>query len=53
MPVTITKLKSGKFRVRTPGGVKAKMTTKRKAEAQKRIIDEADRKKGLSDSPFK
>ncbi len=45
MPVKITKLKGGKFRVRTPGGVKSKATTKEKAEAQKRIIQDADKKK--------
>lgn len=38
MPVKIIKLKSGKFRVRTPGGIKAKATTKRKAEAQARLL---------------
>lgn len=45
MPVTIRKTKSGRHRVSTPGGVKAKGTTKAKAKAQKRIIEEADRKK--------
>ena len=45
MPVRIRKLKGGKVRVSTPGGVKAKSTTLRKAKAQKRIIEAADRKK--------
>ena len=40
MPVTITKLKGG--------GVKAKKTTMKKARAQKRIIEEADRNKHLA-----
>ena len=39
MPVKIRKKKSGKYRVSTPGGVKAKGTTKKKAEAQKRLIN--------------
>lgn len=38
MPVTITKL-DGKFRVATPGGIKSKSTTKKKAEAQKRLLN--------------
>ena len=38
MPVKITKTKSGKHRVSTPGGVKAKGTTKAKAEAQRRLL---------------
>ena len=44
MPVTIRK-KDGGYTVSTPGGVKAKGTTKAKAEAQKRIIEAADKKK--------
>lgn len=39
MPVTIRKKKGGKYSVRTPGGVKAKKTTKKKAIAQKRLLD--------------
>lgn len=38
MPVRIRQTASGKFRVSTPSGVKAKATTKAKAEAQKRLI---------------
>lgn len=38
MPVTIRKLKDGSYRLSTPGGVKAKRTTKKKAEAQKRLL---------------
>jgi hypothetical protein len=37
MPVRITK--SNGYRVSTPGGVKAKRTTKRKAEAQRRLLN--------------
>jgi len=37
MPVKITK-KDKKFQVRTPGGIKAKGTTKKKAEAQRRLL---------------
>lgn len=39
MPVTIRKKKGGKYRVSTPGGVKSKGTTKKKAERQKRLIN--------------
>jgi hypothetical protein len=38
MPVKIRKVKGG-FRVSTPGGIKAKRTTKKKAEAQKRLLN--------------
>lgn len=38
MPVTVRKLKSGLFRVSTPGGVKAKATTRAKAEAQANLL---------------
>jgi hypothetical protein len=37
MPEKITKVKGG-YRVSTPGGVKAKHTTKAKAEAQSRLL---------------
>lgn len=36
MPVKIKKVNG--YRVSTPGGVKAKHTTKRKAESQKRLL---------------
>ena len=38
MPVTVRKVKGG-YRVSTPGGTKAKATTKAKAEAQKRLLN--------------
>jgi hypothetical protein len=38
MPVKITKV-SGGYRVRTPSGVHAKSTTKKKAEAQARLLN--------------
>lgn len=38
MPVKKRKLKSGKVRVSTPGGVKAKATTPAKAAAQERLL---------------
>lgn len=38
MPEKIRKLQSGKYRVSTPGGVKAKGTTKAKAESQARLL---------------
>ncbi len=37
MPVKIKRVKRG-YRVSTPGGVKAKRTTKKKANAQKRLL---------------
>lgn len=47
MPVTIRKVKGKNcYRVSTPGGVKARCTTRRKAEAQRRIINAADAAKG-------
>lgn len=39
MPVKKRKLKSGKVRVSTPGGVKAKATTPAKAAAQERLLN--------------
>lgn len=38
MPVKISKTKGG-YRVTTPHGTKAKHTTKKKAEAQKRLLN--------------
>ena len=37
MPEKVTKVKGG-YRVSTPGGVKAKKTTKAKAESQARLL---------------
>jgi hypothetical protein len=42
MPVTEKKLKSGKIQVSTPNGVKAKATTKTKADAQKHLLNAID-----------
>jgi hypothetical protein len=39
MPVKLRKLKSGKVRVSTPGGVKAKATTPAKAKSQERLLN--------------
>jgi hypothetical protein len=39
MPVSVTKKKDGKYEVKTPGGVKAKGTTKAKAEKQERLLN--------------
>lgn len=39
MPVNIRKNKGGGYSVRTPGGVKAKNTTKAKAESQERLLN--------------
>ena len=41
MPVSIRK-SDGKYRVSTPHGVKAKGTTKKKAQAQKRLLNAID-----------
>jgi hypothetical protein len=38
MPVKIKKVKGG-YRVSTPGGTKAKKTTKSKAKAQRRLLN--------------
>jgi len=38
MPVTITRVKGG-YKVSTPHGVKAKHTTKKKAESQERLLN--------------
>lgn len=38
MPWTISKLPSGKYRVSTPHGVKARATSKSKAESQIRLL---------------
>ena len=38
MPVKKQKVKGGKVRVSTPGGVKAKATTPEKAAAQERLL---------------
>ncbi len=41
MPAKVTK-KDGKYEVSTPNGVKAKGTTKEKAEAQQRLLNGVD-----------
>lgn len=41
MPVDVKK-KGGKYTVSTPHGVKAKGTTKKKAESQKRLLNAVD-----------
>lgn len=42
MPVKITKVKGG-YSVKTPGGVKAKQTTKAKAQAQANLLRGVER----------
>lgn len=42
MPVKEKKLPSGKVQVSTPGGIKAKATTKKKADAQARLLNAID-----------
>jgi hypothetical protein len=39
MPVKVTKNKGGTYKVTTPGGTKAKATTKDKAEKQERLLN--------------
>ena len=39
MPVNKKKLKSVKYQVRTPRGVKSKGTTKEKADSQERLLN--------------
>jgi len=43
VPVRVAKTSKGRYSVRTPGGVKAKGTTKKKAEGQKRLLNAIDR----------
>jgi len=42
MPVHLTKLKNGKYKVTTPNGTRSKATTKKKAEAQERLLNAVD-----------
>jgi hypothetical protein len=42
MPVKIIKVKGDGYKVSTPNGVKAKGTTKKKAESQKRLLNAVD-----------
>ena len=42
MPVTLRRLDDGSYSVRTPGGVKAKHTTKQKAEKLRRLLNALD-----------
>lgn len=42
MPVKLRKLKSGKVKVSTPNGVKAKATTPTKAKKQQRLLNAID-----------
>lgn len=42
MPAKARKLKSGKYRVKTPNAIHAKATTKAKAEAQVRLLNAID-----------
>jgi hypothetical protein len=41
MPARVSKVKGG-YSVRTPGGTKAKKTTKKKAKAQQRLLNAID-----------
>jgi hypothetical protein len=43
MPVTVKKKAGGRYSVSTPGGVKARSTTKSKAEAQRRLLEGVER----------
>ena len=43
MPVKVSKLPSGKYKVSTPGGTKAKATTAKKALAQSRLLHGVDK----------
>jgi hypothetical protein len=42
MPVKLRRLKGGKVRVSTPGGVKSKGTSARKARSQRRLLNAID-----------
>lgn len=41
MPVSITQI-DNKYQVATPGGIKAKATTKKKAKSQERLLNAVD-----------
>ncbi len=47
MPAKVKKItkgsRKGKYKVETPGGVKARGTTKEKAEAQRRLLEGVER----------
>ena len=43
MPYTKTKLPNGTYRVTSPHGVRAKSTTKKKADAQIRVLNAIER----------
>ncbi|MDD4110213.1 MAG: hypothetical protein PHS54_01520 [Clostridia bacterium] len=45
MPVKITKINEGKYKVSTPFGVRSKSTTLKKAKTQKRLLNYIDKKK--------
>lgn len=45
MPYRKTKLKSGKYRVSGPSGTHAKATSEKKANAQIRIMEAAEKRK--------
>ena len=47
MPVTKRRLASGKVRVTTPGGIKAKATTPAKAAAQERLLNAIEHNPGF------
>lgn len=42
MPVKVSKLKNGKYKVSTPNGTHAKGTTLKKAKAQERLLNAID-----------
>lgn len=42
MPAKVSKNSKGGYTVRTPNGVHAKSTTKKKADAQKRLLNAVD-----------
>jgi hypothetical protein len=42
VPVKIRKTDEGRYRVSTPGGTKAKSTTKKKAKSQARLLRAID-----------
>lgn len=42
MPAKVSRNKDGSYRVTTPSGTHAKRTTKKKGEAQKRLLNAVD-----------
>ena len=52
MPVKLTKTPKGKVKVSTPGGVKSKGTSMKKAKAQERLLNAVEQGYGPTGNPM-